>query len=283
MNDHKRQAILITGASTGIGAATALHLDRLGFRVFAGIRKPADGERLAEQASDRLTPVRLDVTDTEAIAAAREQIGAAVGEDGLAALINNAGIVVGGPLELLALDELRRQLEINVIGQVAVTQAFTPLVRQARGRIVNIGSTSGIIAAPFMAPYAASKFALRAISDSLRLELRPWGIKVTLIEVGPVATPIWEKSIAGMDDRWNDVSDEGRELYGPIYEKMRKVAKDRSQLGIPVEQVVGAIVHAAAAPNPRTKYVVGPVARQFKLLALLPDPLRDRLVLRHIS
>ncbi|MCC7367747.1 MAG: SDR family oxidoreductase [Chloroflexi bacterium] len=279
----RRPAIVVTGASTGIGAATALHLDRLGFWVFAGIRKPADGERLVSQALGPLTPVTIDVTDSSSIEAAQAQIAEAVGEAGPAGLVNNAGIVVSGPLELVAISELRRQLEINVIGQVAVTQAFLPLLRRTRGRIVNVGSSSGLLAAPFMGPYAASKFALRALSDSLRLELHAWGMKVSLIEVGPVQTPIWDKSLSAMDARWESASTEGRELYNESYQRMREIGRRRSQRGIPVEQVVAAIEQALTASRPKAHYVVGPVARQFKLLSLLPDALRDWIVLKQVS
>lgn len=280
---HRRPAIVVTGASTGIGAATALHLDRLGFWVFAGIRKPSDGERLASEALGPLTPVSIDVTDQTSIDAAQAQIADAVGDAGLVGLVNNAGIVVSGPLELVATADLRRQLEINVVGQMAVTQAFLPLLRRGRGRIVNVGSSSGILAAPFMGPYAASKFALRALSDSLRLEVRPWGISVSLIEVGPVQTPIWDKSLGAMDARWESASPERRELYRETYQRMREIGRRRSQRGIPVEQVVAAIEQGLTASRPRAHYVVGPVARQFKLLSMLPDALRDWIVLKQVS
>ena len=166
--------MVITGASTGIGAASAVELGRRGFRVFAGIRKDSDGERLRGQ-SPQIVPLALDVTDTCQIAAAAESVGQAVQEAGLAGLVNNAGIVVAGPLEILPLDQLRLQLEVNVVGQIAVTQAFLPLLRKARGRIVNISSVNGRIAPPYMAPYAASKHALEALNDALRVELRAGG------------------------------------------------------------------------------------------------------------
>ena len=171
-----------------------MHLDGLGFRVFAGIRKSADGEALQEVASDRLRPVYLDVTDGESIRAAAEIVEAGCGASGLSGLVNNAGIVIAGPLEFLPLVSLRSQLEINVVGQIAVTQELLALLRRARGSIVNMSSVSGRVAAPFLGPYSASKFALEALSDSMRLELRPWGISVSVVEPGPIATPIWEKS-----------------------------------------------------------------------------------------
>ena len=169
-------------------------LDTQGFRVFAGVRLAPAGQELKRRASDRLTPVILDVTQADSIRTAAEAIGQAVGSDGLAGLVNNAGIVVAGPLELLPIEELRRQFEVNVIGNVAVTQALLPLLRQGRGRIVNMGSLNGVMAPPYFGPYSASKFALEALSDCLRVELRKWGISVSLIEPGSVKTPIWEKS-----------------------------------------------------------------------------------------
>ena len=180
------KSVVITGASTGIGAACALHLDQWGWRVFAGVRKQGDAEALRAQGSARLTPVSLDVTDTVSISTAASAVAGAVGAAGLAGLVNNAGIVVPGPIELLPLSDLRRQLEINVVGQVAVTQAFLPLIRAGRGRIVNMGSIAGRMATPFTGAYGASKFALEALTDALRLELQPWGISVSIIEPGAV-------------------------------------------------------------------------------------------------
>ncbi len=180
--DRPRGAVLITGASTGIGAACALHLDRLGFRVWAGVRRPSDGEALVGQASRQLTPIILDVTDSNSIAAALAGVGAGAGGDSLAGLVNNAGIVVAAPVEILPIAELRTQLEVNVIGLVAVTQAALPLLRLGRGRVVNIGSISGRMATPVIGAYAASKFAVEALTDALRVEVQPWGIDVALIE-----------------------------------------------------------------------------------------------------
>ncbi|HVF10558.1 MAG TPA: SDR family NAD(P)-dependent oxidoreductase, partial [Abditibacteriaceae bacterium] len=182
-----RPAVLVTGASTGIGAACALHLDEIGFQVFAGVRQAAAGLELRDKAANRLTPLMLDITSTASIAEAVGTIQAATGGV-LHGLVNNAGIVVAGPLEYVPVEEVRRQLEINVVGQVAVTQGVLPLLRAGRGRIVNIGSISGRSALPFMGPYSASKFALEAITDALRVALRPWQIRVSIIEPGAVAT-----------------------------------------------------------------------------------------------
>jgi NAD(P)-dependent dehydrogenase (short-subunit alcohol dehydrogenase family) len=177
------RAVVITGASTGIGAACAVHLDRLGFVVFAGVRKIEDGEALQRQGgANRLIPLILDVTDDGSIQQSRAIVAAHVGTNGLFGLINNAGIAVVGPLEAVPIPDLRRQLEINLIGQVAVTQTFLPLIRTARGRIVNMGSIAGRAAMPLMGPYSASKFALEAITDALRLEVQQWGIEVSIVD-----------------------------------------------------------------------------------------------------
>ena len=166
MSIGNARAVVITGASTGIGAACAFHLDRLGFTVFAGVRKPEDGARLQQSGSDRLIPILLDVTDQPSIQRSIEIVSERVGVTGLYGLVNNAGIAVSAPLEAIPLPDLRRQLEVNVIGQVAVTQAFLTLIRQARGRIVNMGSIAGRSTIPLMGAYSASKFALEAITDA---------------------------------------------------------------------------------------------------------------------
>ena len=187
-----RGAVVVTGSSTGIGRACALHLDRLGFKVFAGVRKEADGKQLENEASERLEPLILDVTDPEDISRAAERV-AEVTEGRLAGLVNNAGIGVGGPLELLSISDFRRQIEVNLIGQVAVTQAFIPALRQAHGRLVFISSIGGLIANPYMSPYHASKFGIEAVGDVLRQELRQFGVQVSIVEPGSIATPIWDK------------------------------------------------------------------------------------------
>jgi NAD(P)-dependent dehydrogenase (short-subunit alcohol dehydrogenase family) len=181
-------AVVITGTSTGIGRATAVRLAGMGFRVFAGVRKPADADELAQ--TPGITPLIIDVTDPAIVSAAAETVASQTGSAGLRGLVNNAGITVPGPLEFLPLDDLRRQLEVNVIGPIAVTQAFLPLLRRGRGRIINIGSIGGKMSMPFLGAYHVSKFGMEALSDSLRQELRPWGIRVSLVEPGGVSTPL---------------------------------------------------------------------------------------------
>ncbi len=282
-NDRGQQIIVITGASTGIGRACALHLDQLGFRVFAGVRRDADGAALQSAASDRLTPLRIDVTDGATIAAARDQVGAAASGRGVFGLVNNAGVGVGGPLEFVPLDDLRRQFEVNVIGQVAVTQAFLPMLRQARGRIVNIGSIVGRMATPFIGPYSASKFALEAINDALRVELRPWGIAVAIVEPGSIATPIWEKGKETSKQVSDDLSPEGRELYGAAVSSLLETMAEFEKRAVPAERVAKAVTHALLSKRPKTRYLVGTDARlQAALAAVVPDRITDRLIARQM-
>ena len=279
--DARAPAVVITGASTGIGAACALDLDRRGFRVVAGVRSHGDADRLRQQASERLSPVDLDVTGPEAIRSAAEHVAAEVGEAGLAGLVNNAGILVAAPLELVSLDRLRRQLEVNVIGVVAVTQAFLPLLRRARGRIVNLGSISGKVVAPYLGPYAASKFALEALTDGLRVELGKWGISVSIIEPDSVATPIWNKLQTAAEGQDADLPAETRQLYEQELLAMRKAAYVFDKTAMPVDRVVRAVRHALCAKRPKTRCPVGFRTRlAFWAARHLPDRLRDWFIVR---
>jgi NAD(P)-dependent dehydrogenase (short-subunit alcohol dehydrogenase family) len=276
--------VVITGASTGIGEACALHLDELGYRVFAGIRKAADGESLRQRASAGLVPVRLDITDEAEIAQAARNVMEALGSDGLAGLVNNAGIVVDGMLEFLPLDALRRQFEVNVVGQIAVTQAFLACLRKARGRIVNIGSLSGLISSPFSGAYAASKFALEALTDSLRMELRPWKIHVAMVEPGQIQTPITEKSLAAAEALRAQFPAEALQLYEPYLCAARETTQREAAQAAPTDVVVKAVVHALTARRPRTRYMVGPHSGwQIRLGRALPDRWRDALIARHMG
>ncbi len=273
------RAVVVTGASTGIGEACALHLDRLGFRVFAGVRSDGAAEALKGKASERLAPVNLDVIDGTLIASAARRVEAAVGKKGLQGLVNNAGIALAGPLEFLPVDALRQQLEVNVIGQIAVTQAFLPLLRLSTGRIVNIGSISGRLATPFLGPYTASKFALEALTDALRGELQPWGIHVSIVEPSGIATPIWQKSLAAADQLLARLPPQVNELYGPAITRMRKIAARSGETGMPADVVARAVAHALTVKNPKTRYAVGRGARLTILIAkFVPDRLRDRII-----
>jgi NAD(P)-dependent dehydrogenase (short-subunit alcohol dehydrogenase family) len=270
---------VITGASTGIGEACALRLDKNGWRVFAGVRKEADAQRLKSQASDRLTPITLDVTNEAQIDAAVKTVGASVGAGGLQGLVNNAGISVNGPLEYLTSEDLRKQLEVNVIAQIAVTRAFLELIRIGNGRIVNIGSIAGKMATPFLGPYAASKHAMEALSDSLRQELRPWGIRVALVEPGSIATPIWEKGQRDADEYEKNMPEEALMRYGDAFTALRAAAVKFGDAGIPSDRVARSVEHALTSGRPRTRYIVGFDATMQRVIkAIVPDSIRDSLV-----
>jgi NAD(P)-dependent dehydrogenase (short-subunit alcohol dehydrogenase family) len=276
--------VVVTGASSGIGAACALRLAELGYHVFAGARKETAAEEVERRAPGAVEPLRLDVTSAPTIAEAARRVAAAVGPAGLAGLVNNAGIVAAGPLEFVPLDEVRQQFEVNVVGALAVTQAFLPLLRAARGRIVNVSSVSGRIASPFLGPYSASKFALEALSDSLRVELRPWGIRVSLVEPGAVDTPLWEKSLARADEIEKQFPPEARALYGEGLTAMRKLAREAAQSAMPAAVVAAAVAHALTARRPRTRYLLGTDARLAVLLRkLLPDRAWDALIARRLK
>lgn len=284
MANEGTKSVVITGASTGIGEACALRMDRHGWKVFAGVRKEADGEKLKTEASDTLTPIIIDVTDQPTINAAAEAVRAAVGDAGLDGLVNNAGVGYGGPLEFMDIEELRQQLEVNVIGQVAVTQAFMPLIRKAKGRIVNMGSIGGRMATPFIGPYNASKFAMEALTDSLRQELHPWGIQVSIVEPGSIATPIWEKSQKRVDEIKEEMPEEAMMLYGDTVDAIEKALYDFEQAGIPPDDVAKFVEHALSARTPKTRYVVGRDAQLQRVLAKwAPDRVRDSLVRRQLG
>jgi NAD(P)-dependent dehydrogenase (short-subunit alcohol dehydrogenase family) len=282
-----RPAVLVTGAAKGIGEACVLRLARDGFRVYAGVRRDEDGAALIRHAGDGVVPVILDVTREEEIAAAAARIGEETGERGLQALVNNAGVAIAGPLEFLPLDELRRQIEINFTGQIAVTQALLPLLRRARmstrgdhraGRIVFMSSISGRTALPFAGAYAASKFALEAAADALRLELRPFGITVSLVEPGVIATPIWDTARDAGDRNMERMPAEVHQYYGPILGALRKRA-ERGMKGLPPEKVADVVAHALTSRRPRPRYLVGRDAiGRVWLDRILPTRVRDRLV-----
>jgi NAD(P)-dependent dehydrogenase (short-subunit alcohol dehydrogenase family) len=278
-----RGAVLITGASSGIGRACALHLDALGWRVFAGVRTPAAAQELTAAASPRLTPLTLEVTDPDSISGALAQVETAAPE-GLRGLVNNAGTAISGPLEFLPIDALRKQLEINVVGPVAVTQAALEQLRRARGRVINMSSVGGRTVMPFMGPYHASKFAVEAITDALRRELRPWGIRVVAIEPGSIDTPIWSKGQAQAEELSDRLPAHARELYGHRVQRMAELAQSTGARGLPPEAVARAVARALTARHPRSRYVVGRDARfQIAAFTLLPDRLVDRVLDRFLA
>lgn len=271
--------VVVTGASKGIGRATALYLDHQGFNVFAGVRSPADGTSLQDEASPRLRPIQIDVTDGDQINRASHEIRSAVDGVGLAGLVNNAGVAFGAPLEFLPLDDFRRQLEVNVVGQLAVTQVLLPCIRQAKGRIINVTSIGGRIAGPNIGAYHASKFALEALTDTLRQELSRWGIEVIAVEPGAIATPMLETSIATANRIFEKMPPEFLELYPEMETLPDEMRDGLFANGIPPEKVAEVIADALTNPRPRTRYLVGRDA-QFAgtIIAKLPDRLRDRLL-----
>ena len=272
-------SVVVTGASTGIGAACALDCAGRGMTVFAGVRDPRAGEALAAKAGPSLIPIMLDVTDEQSIAQSAEVVQRVVGEGGLGGLVNNAGIVIGSPLEVIPLAQLRKQLEVNVIGQIAVTQAFLPLLRRGRGRIVNMGSIAGRGTIPLLGPYSASKFALEALTDALRMELQPWGIQVSIIEPGAIATPIWEKSAKEAEGLEASVSEEAKVLYAEAVIRIREAIAEAAKRAIAPDAVVRAVHHALTASRPRTRYLVGSDAKLRALMVKwLPDRVQDRLL-----
>ena len=273
-------SVVVTGASTGIGRACALELDRLGFRVFAGVRKPEAGEALRRDASGLLEALSIEITDSHSLATAARVVEDAVGERGLQGLVNNAGIAMFGPLEFLPLDVLRRQLEVNVTGQLAAIQAFLPLLRRGRGRIVQMGSISGVVAPPFLGPYSAGKFAVEALCDALRLELRADDIPVSIVEAGRIATPIWRKTLEAFDAVRAGLPAEAEERYGAVFGVLRGSAVRPG--GEPPEAVARVVTHALTARRPRARYPVGADARARLRLRWLPTSLRDWLLTRRL-
>jgi len=272
------KSVLVTGASTGIGEACALRLDRLGHRVYAGVRSEEHARGLRRRGSDRIVPVFLDVTDQAQIDAAAKQIGGGGRLDGV---VNNAGIGRGGPLEYLPLEVWREQLEVNVLGQVAVTKAVLPFIRAAGGRIVFIGSIGGRVATMLMGPYNASKFAIEAIGESLRSELHPWGIGVSVVEPGAIKTPIWDKARQQADRLERALPEEARTRYVRHIAAIRKAIEMQDRQGVSPDKVAAAVERALFSPRPKTRYLVGTDARvQALLVRWLPDRPREAIIRR---
>lgn len=282
---------LITGASTGIGEATALRLAGAGWTVLAGVRSAEAGEKLVAKApAGRIQPITLDVTDFEQIREAAGRVselggGGESSPGRLDALVNNAGIGYGGPLELLHPDDLRKQFDVNVLGQVAVTQALLPALRAAHtdrgtgGRIVFMSSVGGRVAMAFTAPYAASKHAVEAIGDALRVELASSHVQVALVEPGSVATPIWDK--ARETGNQLTVPPQLQKEYGRVPAAMDKVLQDTAKRGVPAEQVAQTVERALTSRRMKSRYVVGRDARAMILARrLLPDHVFDRVAKR---
>ena len=277
-------AVVVTGASTGIGRATALLLDKQGYRVFAGVRKEADAKSLADEGSDKLTPITIDVTKQRSIAAAKQKVQRAVGKDGIVGLVNNAGVGDGGPVETMDLDVLRNVLEVNLVGQIAVTQAFLPLIRKAPGTIVFIASIGGRIATPFMSPYNTSKFAVEALGESLRGELAPWGIDVVVVEPGSIDTPIWKKGAETIEDQFAKMPANTKRLYGKQLKRMDEVLTETAKRGIKPEKVAKVIHTAIRSEKPKHRYLVGTDAKvAARLKGNLPERTFSKVVGRQFK
>jgi NAD(P)-dependent dehydrogenase (short-subunit alcohol dehydrogenase family) len=278
-----RGSVVVTGTSTGIGAATALHLAEDGFHVLVGVRRMRDGETLQARTTAELTPLIIDVTKQATIDAATETVAKAVGERGLAGLVNNAGIAVPGPIELQPLPDFRRQLEVNLFGPVAMVQALLPLIRRGSGRIVNVGSVGGMLVLPVNGAYSASKFGLRAVTDALRLELREWGIHISLIEVAPVKTAIFGKTYVALDRLEKTLGEDGYRLYAGQIAAVRDATKKAEAKADPPLVIAKAVHHALTSDKPKTRYLAGHGGRQTQAAAALPDRARDLALARELK
>jgi NAD(P)-dependent dehydrogenase (short-subunit alcohol dehydrogenase family) len=277
------KSAMITGASTGIGYATAEYLVEKGWNVFAGVRKSEDGARLRKALGEAVTPVICDVTKDDEVRAAGEQVREALGDYNLAGLVNNAGVAVAGPLLHLPIEEMQRQLEINVTGQLRATQAFAPLMgaeagRSGKpGRIVNISSVAGLSATPLVTPYACSKHAMEAFTQGLRRELILYGIDVVAINPGPIATPIWDKA-EEMDPEQYAGTD-----YDSAIRKILGVMLDRGRKGLPPVKVAEAIHAGLTDEKPKLNTILTPEPFQHWLMSVLPSRMVDKLIAKRLG
>ncbi|GGF92595.1 short-chain dehydrogenase [Rhodococcoides trifolii] len=265
------KTILVTGAARGIGRVTALELAGAGWHVFAGVRSEADGASLAAATSGSLTPVLLDVTDADQVAALDGVL-----PDRLDAVVNNAGIVVDGPVETLSAEALQKQFDVNVFGAMAVTRAVLPRIRRAQGRIVFVSSVSGRVSTPWMGAYCASKFALEGLVDALRMELRPWKIGVSLVEPGATATDIWGGVNEQVDATVTELNDEQKSLYAKHIRGVRRVMPMMQKQAVPASKVSAVIIAALTARRPKARYPVGASSTvQIALTTITPTRLTD--------
>jgi len=276
----KIKSILITGTSTGIGKACALYLDKLGFKVYAGVRKKTDGESLIKKTSENLTPIILDVTDEESISNAVNIIEKETGGE-LFGLINNAGIGRSGVLEVTPVEEIRKVMDVNVIGLMAMTKAMIPMLRKNKGRIINIGSTASFLASPGASAYAASKFAVRAITDSLRLELKPFGMNVVLVAPGAVESEIWGKGKVYKNEMRKNVKPEITKLYATLIKFGENLINELKK--IPADEVAKSVAYSLTSPKPKRYYLVGDDAKAGAKASKLPKVLLDWIFMKRIQ
>lgn len=277
------RSIVITGASTGIGWATANLLLERGYRVFGSVRKQADADRLKGEFGEHFTPLMFDVTDEAAVLAGAREVRETLKGETLAGLVNNAGIAVAGPVLELPADEFRRQMDVNVIGPVIATQAFGPLLgseeslKGPRGRVVMISSVAGRNGNPFSAPYSASKHAIEGLSESLRRELMLFGIDVIIVAPGPVKTPIWSKA------EELDISVYKNSPYFPALEKVRAFMRHLGSTGLPAEKIAETIFQALTAANPKVRYQITPDPMRHVMTAILPKRIVDKIMARRVG
>lgn len=279
INKKGQGTVLVTGASTGIGFATAIYLDKLGFNVFAGVRKEKDKEQLTAKAQNGLTPIILDVCDQSSIEKAFSVINKNVNEKPFY-LINNAGLSVNGPLELIDYSDIKKVIDVNLTGLLITTKIFLPLIRKNRGRLINISSGHGLMAIPDKSVYAASKFGVQALSDSLRVELRPFGVKVSSIIVGKVETSVLGKILDGREKMISTAKPEVFERYKTLVEYFDKEVKNIP--GIEAIKVAETIHKALADTKPKEKYFVGPGAKKMSILGKFPVKMRDNMLYKAI-
>ncbi|HVT64725.1 MAG TPA: SDR family NAD(P)-dependent oxidoreductase [Mycobacteriales bacterium] len=267
-------SVLLTGASRGIGRAAVARLVKEQWTVHAGVRNAADGKSLTDEFGERVQPVTLDITNAEHISALDSNL-----PDSLDAVVNNAGMVVGGPIEALPLDELRKQLEVNVIGQVAVTQAVLPRLRSSKGRVVFVSSVSGRLVTPMTGAYNASKFAIEAVADALRMELWPWEVAVSVVEPAQTDTDMWRNADDQLEQTVATVTAQHRELYAQHINGFRATIPKSQKLAVPAENVANTILRALTAKKPRPRYIVGALPRtQFAIASRLPTTVLDQVI-----
>jgi NAD(P)-dependent dehydrogenase (short-subunit alcohol dehydrogenase family) len=277
------KSVVVTGASTGIGWGCAKVLVASGFRVFGGVRKQMDADRLSEEFGTNFTPLIFDVTDEAAVAAGAKRVETTLGDETLFGLVNNAGIAVPGPLLYLKIDDFKYQVTVNLTGQLIVTQAFAPLLgvdrsrKGAPGRIVMISSVGGKTASPFLGPYSASKFALEGMSESLRRELMLFGIDVIIVAPGAVATPIWDKADAV------DVTQFANTPYAPALDKVKDHMISNGKRGLPPEKLGEVVKTALTVSKPKTRYTVTPNLIQNLMVNILPKRTVDNIIARRVG
>ncbi len=274
-------ALLITGSSSGIGRACTLRMAQEGFYVYAGVRKEQDFQELKKLGRDNIQPVYLDVTRQDDIEHVRKLIHQERNHRGLQGLVNNSGISIIGPIEILPVEKFREQFEVNFFGVISVTQAFIPLLRAGKGRIVNMGSIAGQSAMPYTGAYCASKFALRSMNDSLRIEMRPWKIPVSIIEPGAIQTSIWTRSKQNAEETLSHLDEENLSLYQKPLDVLRQSVNKIERNSLPSKKVVNAVYHALTAKKPKPRYTIGRDAKLRYILEILPYWVRDRILFRY--